>query len=186
MRLRLLALVTLSLGLAACGSGQHPFDATAENNGYYVRAGGVTYQLQISRVLNRFSIEDHQYLTGLPGGTATPGAKELWYGVFLWAKNNTHHPATTVSPNDLYIVDTQGTKYYPVPLDSSVNQFAWRALALSPLGTEPGPDTTASFGPTQGEIVLFKLPTAVYANRPLTLEINAPGESHPSSISLDL
>jgi hypothetical protein len=35
-------------------------------------------------------------------------------------------------------------------------------------------------------MLLFKLPTQVYSTRPLTLQIHAPGESSPSSISLDL
>jgi hypothetical protein len=35
-------------------------------------------------------------------------------------------------------------------------------------------------------LLLFKLPTSIFSNRPLTLEINAPGESTPSSVSLDL
>ena len=175
--------LALALLLGACGTGKHPYDATAENNGYYVQGGGVLYQLQISRELNQYSVEDHQYLAGLPTGS-TPGANQLWYGVFLWAKNYSHHPASTADNFD--IVDTQGNKYYPVQLNPAVNQYAWTGESLRPLGTEPGPDTTASFGPTQGALVLFKLPTAVYSNRPLTLEIRPPGTTQVSSISLDL
>ena len=37
-----------------------------------------------------------------------------------------------------------------------------------------------------GRLLLFKLPTAVYSNRPLTLQIHAPGQTSPSTISLDL
>ena len=33
------------------------------NNGVYVDAGPVTYQLQISRELNQYAVEDRQYLT---------------------------------------------------------------------------------------------------------------------------
>jgi hypothetical protein len=84
------------------------------------------------------------------------------------------------------IVDTQGNKYYPVPVNPQVNPYAWTEQTLKPLGTEPAPDTTASFGPTQGRLLLFKINTSAYANRPLTLEINAPGQANPSSVSLDL
>ena len=52
--------------------------------------------------------------------------------------------------------------------------------------TPTGADTTASFGPTQGRLLLFKLPTQVYSNRPLTLQIHAQGQSTPATISLDL
>ena len=43
-----------------------------------------------------------------------------------------------------------------------------------------------SFGPTQGALLLFKLDTSVYDNRPLTLEIRGPGRQLWGSISLDL
>ena len=51
---------------------------------------------------------------------------------------------------------------------------------------QPGPDTTASFGPTQGGLLLFKLPTTIYDNRPLTLEIRGPSGRVWGTISLDL
>jgi hypothetical protein len=172
------------LGLAACGSARHPYDATAENNGFYVTGGQIEYQLQVSRSLNPYEIEDHQYLTGLPAGTTRPKSDEFWYGVFLWAQNKSKTEQTTTDSFD--IVDTQGNKYYPVPLNPTVNQYAWKSQRLAPLETQPGADDTAIGGPTGGAIVLFKLPTSVYANRPLTLEVNTPGRSTPSTISLDL
>lgn len=181
---RLLACLGAVLLLAACGSAKHPYDATADNNGFYVQSGGVIYQLQISRELNPYAVEDHQYLMGLPSGTPSPGSKQLWYGVFLWAKNYGKHSAMTAGSFD--IVDTRGKMYHPVALDPSLNQYAWSAKTLSPLGTEPAPNTTASFGPTQGSLLLFELDTTAYADRPLTLEIHPPGTTQTSTISLDL
>jgi hypothetical protein len=181
---RLLAALAISLALAACGSAQHPYHALADNNGFYVKAGGLFYQLQISRQLNQYAVEDHQYLAGLPPGTASPNSDELWYGVFLWAKNYGHQPTSTAGSFD--IVDSQGIRYYPLALDTSVNQYAWSPQTLDPLGTEPGPDTTASFGPTQGALLLFKLNRSVYDNRPLILEIHPQGTAQTSTISLDL
>lgn len=184
-RLRVLLLTALvALGVAACGSGKHPYDATAENNGFYVKGGHIEYQLQVSRALNPFSVEDHQYLTGLPAGTKPPASDQLWYGVFLWAQNASNRPQTTADSFD--IVDTQGNRYYPVRLNPTMNQYAWRSQTLTPHGIEPGPDTAAEAGATGGSLVLFKLSTAVYANRPLTLEIHIPGQSTVSTISLDL
>src|SRR5881398_3687026 len=106
-----------ALAVAGCGNAQHPSDATAENNGYYVKAGGVYYQLQVSRQLNQFATEDHQYLTGLPSGTAAPSATQLWYGVFLRAMNDSEQHQLTANRFD--IVDTKGNKYYPVPVNST-------------------------------------------------------------------
>lgn len=178
-----LALIA-GVAVSACGSAKHPFDATAENNGYYIKVAGVSYQLQVSRELNTYDTEDHQYLAGLPAGTPAPTAQEIWYGVFLRAINDSKHPAQTAGSFD--ITDTSGNIYHPVTLNPQVNQYAWISQTLRPLGTEPAPDTTASFGPTQGGLILFKLPTAVYNNRPLTLEIPVPGSSRKATISLDL
>ena len=68
-----------------------------------------------------------------------------------------------------------------------MNAYAWAPQKLGPGATEPGPDTTASFGPTQGALLLFKINTSVYDNRPLTLEIRGgPSQKVWGHISLDL
>ena len=173
---------TLALGLAACGKVNNP--SSAENDGVYELAGPITYQLQVSRELNPYSVEDKQYLAGLPAGAASLTSTQEWYMVSLWAKNQTKRSAMTSGNFD--IVDTQGNHYYPVAVNSSINQYAWTPQSLPPGGTEPAPDTTASFGPTQGGLLLFKLNTTVYDNRPLTLEIRGPSGKVWSTISLDL
>ncbi len=149
----------------------------------YVDAGPVTYQLQISRQLNQYAVEDHQYLAGLPAGQAKLTPDQLWYGVFLWAKNQTNEFHAT--SDDFTITDTTGDTFRPIKLDTSVNGYAWTPQTLAPFAVEPEPNTTASFGPTQGGLILFKLPTSVYSNRPLTLYIVAPGTNQTGMISLD-
>ena len=177
--------LTVALGVSACGHKQaHPNFADANNNGSYVDAGPVTYQLQISRVLNPYSAEDSGYVKGLPPGAGGPSATQEWYGVFLWAKNQTDKPQVTT--NNFVVVDTQGTRYYPIKLDPSLNPYAWSSLRLYPLQTEPAPNTTASEGPTQGGLVLFKINNTAFANRPLTLWILGPGGHKWGGISLDL
>ncbi len=170
-----------ALALAACGH-KESNPTSADTEGPYVRAGDVSYQIQLSRQLNQYSTEDRGYLMG--ARTAAPAASQEWFAVFLWAKNETKRNLTTSDSFD--IVDTQGNRYYPVELSPSANPYAWTPRTLRPLGTEPAPDTTASFGPTQGSELLFKLDDTIYSNRPLTLEIYANGQSKPTSISLDL
>jgi hypothetical protein len=185
--LPLLVALACAVALAGCGGvGNHAnaTEAGADNNGAYITVGNMTYQLQVSRQLNQAEVEDHQYLTGLPAGTQRPTSAQFWYGVFLWAQNKTNSPKATSDSFD--IVDTQGNRYYPLALNSSINQYAWLSQTLGPQETEPGADTTAGAGPTGGGLLLFKLGTAVYANRPLLLEIHQPGVSKPSTISLDL
>jgi hypothetical protein len=172
-----------AVGVAACGQESEPDSAL--NDGVYVNAGPVTYQMQVSRELNQYSVEDRQYVAGLPAGTGALGPNQLWYGVFLWAKNQTSHPRVTASRFD--IVDSNGDRFNPIALDPKLNGYAWTPQVLQPQGIEPAPNTTASFGPTQGGLLLFKLPTAVYSNRPLVLRIFAPGEPNQTGhIDLDL
>lgn len=185
----LLAVGAIAIGVAGCGldhrttlTGVSQDELSAGNEPYF-NVGPITYQVQESRQLNPFAPDDAQYFAGLPKAQEI-GAQELWYGVFLWAKNQTKRPQTTTDRFE--IVDSGGTVYQPTPLSPSINPYAWTAQTLDQNGIEPGPDTTASYGPVGGGLVLFKLNDSVYSNRPLTLEIFAPGSSRPSKVSLDL
>ena len=188
LRRSLIALcgLLLAFGITACGhQSSHQNFADANNDGDYISAGYITYQLQISRELNQYGTEDSQYLKGLPAGVSTNlGPDQLWYGVFLWAKNQSGHPATT--SDKFEVIDTQGNVYHPIPLDSQVNPFAWTSQTLQNLATYPGPNTVASEGPTQGGLLLFKMSDAVYSNRPLTLWILGNGNHRLGGISLNL
>jgi hypothetical protein len=184
--------IAAAIAVAGCGGSSHHQAAkkaemsvaTANNNGAYVYVDNVTYQLQISRELNPYSPEDSQYVKGLPAGITAPGATQMWYGVFIWAKNQTEHPQTTADRFE--IVDTQGNVYYPVELNPLQNPYAWVSRTLPPLQTEPAPNTPASEGPTQGSMLLFKVNNSVYANRPLTFYIFGSNGKRQASISLDL
>ncbi len=178
--------VLFAIGLSACGhQSAHQNFANADNDGDYISAGYITYQLQISRELNQYGSEDSSYVKGLPSGVSPNlGPDQLWYGVFLWAKNQSGHPATT--SDNFALTDTQGNVYRPIKLDSAVNPFAWTSTTLQNLETYPGPNTVASDGPTQGGLLLFKLSTAVYSNRPLTLVILGHGDHRLGGISLNL
>jgi hypothetical protein len=178
----LLVSVPVALLLAACGQENVP--ASDVNNGVYITAGPITYQLQVSRELNQYATEDSQYLIGLPPGTAQLAPDQVWYGVFLWAKNqsDTRQPMT----GNFDIVDTQGNIYRPIALNTAINGYAYKPTFLTPGATAPGPDTTASFGPTGGELLLFKLNTTVYSNRPLILEIRSSAGTRWGRIFLDL
>lgn len=176
----------LTVGLAGCGhKTAHPTVADDNNDGGYVDAGPVTYQLQISRALNQYLAEDSHYVAGLPAGTSTTlGPTQVWYGVFLWAKNQQQRPETT--SDNFEIVDSSGDVYRPVRLNPTLNPFAWTSQTLPPLGTEPAPDSVAASGPTQGGLLLFKMSNSIYANRPLTLYILSPADKRLASISLNL
>jgi hypothetical protein len=170
----------LGVGVAACGQISHP--TRVDNEGEYVDAGPVTYQVQVSRQLNPFAPDDRQFLAGATG--PPPAPSQMWFGIWLWAKNQTHTYATT--SDSFEIVDTVGHPYYPIPINRQVNPFAWASQTLAPGATEPTPSTASFYVPSQGGFLLFKLNNTVYSNRPLTLRIYAPGQAQPSTVSLDL
>jgi hypothetical protein len=177
----LAAVLLLALGLAACGHKQaHP--TTADNEGEYFYAGPITYQVQLSRELNPFDVEDKEYING--ANTTLPKPDEEFFAIFLWAKNQTD--ATHTTADTFSLTDTQGNRYYPIAINPRVNPYAWTPQSLEPQATQPAPDSTASFGPTQGGLLLFKINRSVYSNRPLSLQIYAPGQASPSAVSLDL
>jgi hypothetical protein len=175
--------MSLALGLAACGNKQaHP--NVADNEGFYLDAGPITYQVQLSRELNPYSIEDKGYLRGLPAATTPPKPDEEWFAIFLWGRNQTSSDRTTAGSFDL--TDTQGNKYLPVALDSGLNPFAWTAMTLRPSQTEPLADSPASFNPTQGAELLFKINASAYGNRPLRLEIRGQSQQLLGTVLIDL
>jgi hypothetical protein len=183
----LISSLVLALGVSACGNKpavRH--NADAGNNATYVGAGPVSYQLQISRELNGFSTEDSEYLHGLPMGTAAPTPTQEWYGVFMWAWNQSKTAHYTAAPSSFDVVDTQGTIYHPYPINPLDNAFAWTRQLLLPNGTQPQPDSSAFFGPTGGGELLFKINTTAYANRPLTLQIRGAQNQVEATIPLDL
>jgi hypothetical protein len=186
--------LVVAFAVAACGSNSHhnaPLVGTLAghevgsevNNGEYIQAGPITYQLQVSRELNPYSVQDVWYIKGLPAGIQRPTANQLWYGVFLWAKNQ-HHKAYRTSDN-FKIVDTQGITYYPIKLNPAANPYVWTSQLLPYEGTYPVPDSVQSLGESQGGLVLFKLNSSAYSDRPLTLYILNHRGQKLGSISLD-
>jgi len=149
----------------------------------YFFSGDMTYQVQESRQLNPFDVEDVQYLAGLKTAQSIPG-NEMWFGVFLWAKNQSGHIETTT--DHFTMTDSSGATYYPVKLNAAVNPYAWTSQTLSPDGIEPSADSTAGYGPIGGGLILFELPVSVYSNRPLTLDVYGAAGQKASTISLDL
>ncbi|HET9093496.1 MAG TPA: hypothetical protein VFN36_00305 [Solirubrobacteraceae bacterium] len=184
--LSLLVAAALAVGLSGCGRPVHPNGVSqgelSDGAEPYFWTGAVTYQVQISRQLNPYDTYDVQYLSGLKDAQHL-APQQFWFGVFLWAKNQSGHPARTADRFE--IVDSAGNVYRPTPLPNT-NPYAWTQQTLSPNGIEPMAAGAAASSPTGGALVLFKLNQSVYSNRPLTLKIFAPGSRRASNVSLDL
>jgi hypothetical protein len=163
----LFALFVCAVLVAGCGN-RVDTRTVGETEGLYLDVDELKYQIQMSRYLNPADIEDRTYLTGLPPDTPQPGGDETWFAIFLRVSNSTDK---TITPaNDFEIVDTQDKRYRPIPLDASVNPFAFEPNPIPPNSQIPQPDSIASEGVIkQGALLLFKLKTDTLQNRPLEL-----------------
>ena len=166
------ALVALAaFATAGCGN-KEDVHTLGKTEGVYVSVADLTYQIQLSRILNPNDVEDQDYLRGLPPGTAQPGRGEAWFGVFLRVSNpqgKAEKPASSFR-----IVDTLGAEYEPVPLDPAVNDFAYQPAPLRPGAVYPDVNSVPGQGSIRGMLVLFKVTLSSLQNRPLEFEIDSP------------
>ena len=170
-------------GITACGEDKPT--TSAESEGVYFTVGGLRYQVQVSRPLNPKAVEDRDYFRGIASSQASLDPTSTWFGVFVRARDVGKAPARSADLEGFKIVDTQDDEYFPIPVD---NVLAYEPATLAPKGDLPDQDAIARFGPTQGALLLFKIPNASLENRPLELEVDAPGGATPrkGSVVLDV
>lgn len=168
-------LIAASLGLGGCGN-KEATRTLGETEGVYVTVADLTYQVQLSRILNPADVEDRSYLTGLGPEVTPPAADETWFAVFMRVSNPTD--ATLEPTQQFSIVDTQENEFDPLPVD---NSFAYRPDKVQPGEIYPEANSVASEGVIQGSMLLFKVKIAALQNRPLELkitsEVTPPGEA---------
>ncbi len=185
MALRLVPLLaTLACALLAAGCGNKQDTVTfGETEGIYLDIDELKYQVQISRYMNPSDVEDRSYFVGLPEGTAQPTGEETWFGVFIRVQNQTDRPIAPA--NDFEIIDTQENVYRPIPLDASVNPFAYSAEPVGPRSLIPKADSVAAEGTVQGSLLLFKVKTDSLQNRPLEFRFRR-GSGQVGIVDLDI
>ena len=184
---RILTCLVCALALVAAGCGnKERVTNVADTEGIWVDAGPLDYHIQGSRQLNPAQVPDDRYLAGVPAA-ADPKADETWFAVFLRVENKTDKPAPSAA--EFEISDTEGNIYSPLPVDTSVNAFAYAPTELGPDEVVPHPDSSQEFDSTAGAMLLFKLPLTDYQNRPLEFKIHAPegsGEPAEAELALDV
>jgi len=186
--LALLALLA-ALALGACGdshtkvtTGTYAGESGAQAP--YLNVGPLVYEVQISRELNPYSVEDSAYLQGL-----TPAQRKLepgqeWFAVFIQVYNNSSR--THLAANRFTITDTQNNLYVPI-VPAATNQFAYRGGLVPPNGRLPIPDSVAANGTTQGALLLYKIEIVSLDNRPLEFKIFDPSNAfQTASAELDV
>jgi hypothetical protein len=174
MAVRSLTLICalFALALAGCGN-KHAVVTLAETEGIYIDVGELDYQIQNSRVLNPNIDPDRQYLTGLPEDHAAPKEDETYFVVFMRVQNQTDEAHT--SADEFEIVDTQENRYTPIELDPAENPFVYQSGEVAPHSVYPTGESLTAEGPTQGALLLFKLPYSTLQNRPLEFKITPLG-----------
>jgi hypothetical protein len=177
--------LVVAFGAAALtGCGVERDKTFAESEAIALEIGGLVYQVQISRQLNPGDAEDRGYLVDLAPNIANLTPAQTWFGVFIRSFNNSDRSLTSASRFE--IVDTTDTVFKPTPLGPK-NVFAYRMRTLAPDDTIPPRNSAAIYGPTQGELLLFKLSLASLENRPLELRVYDPQEpKRISTFTLDV
>jgi hypothetical protein len=177
------------LALGACGdshtkvtTGTYAGESGA--NAPYLDVGPLVYQVQISRQLNPADTEDAAYLQGLSPAQRQLAPGQEWFGVFLQVFN--HNERELPAATSLTVTDTQGNTYSPIQ-PGPANQFAYRAGSVPASGRLPIPDSVASFDPTQGALLLYKIKIVSLDNRPLEIKIVDPSNpTEKASAELDV
>lgn len=181
------ALITTCLiatfGGSGCGSAGE-IHSYASQEGVYVDVGPLQYQVQLSRQLNPFNIEDQAYLVGAPPFVHNLKPDEVLFGVFMRVSNPTAHVHTAA--RRFSIVDTQNNIYHPIAINSNINVFSYFPAPVGSGSVFPDPESVAANGSIQGAMLLFVINLVSYENRPLTMYIRNPVDPKVASIDLDV
>lgn len=163
------------LALAGCSTSR---TGKPPREGMTVRLQGLEYTVYITRELNLKITPDQAYYNG---PEAPPG--QVYYGVFLKTCNADGPPKP--SARAFKIVDNQGNEFRPTPNDPK-NAFAYQPRTLAKHECLPQAGSVAQLGPTEGSMLLFKLPLKDTENRPLELHIQAPSGPESRTVELDI
>jgi hypothetical protein len=181
-RAAILCALAAGLAVSGCSSGR---EGGAGREGLPEDLGHLTYNVYITRELNLRDPEDAGYFQGPEAGRGF-----AYYGVFLTACNDANNGPSYQASSNFKIIDTNGDVFRPTPLPLS-NVWAYHAKRLKHQACIPQAGSLASSGPTEGSMLLFKVPVAALEDRPFDLYIQSPpdpatGSVHTKKIELDI
>jgi len=171
MRRLLLIALLVAVPLAGCGNKESEVKS-GETESVYLDLGDLRYQVQISRQLNPQDVEDRAYLTGVDPAQAKLKKGESWFAIFVRVENP--HERSLPSATQFELSETSGKIYRPVRI-ARTNPFAYVGGRVAGHGTLPDNGSVAQANESvNGALVLFKVKTASFDNRPLELKIFGP------------
>jgi hypothetical protein len=180
-RLALIA-VLVAVPLAGCGNKESEVKS-GETESAYLDLGELRYQVQISRQLNPADVEDRAYLQGVDPAQAKLKPGESWFAVFVRVENP--HERSLPTATQFELGETSGKLYRPVRIARS-NPFAYVGGRVAGHGALPPQSSVAQANESiNGALVLFKVRTASFDNRPLELKIFGP-EVPQDVVTVDL
>ncbi|MEJ7875495.1 MAG: hypothetical protein WKF62_02455 [Solirubrobacterales bacterium] len=162
----LCAVMALALPIAGCGEVHSDGETPEVEEGEPLELGELDYNVLITRFLNPSIVPDAAYLEGAP---EEPRGMS-YMGVFILIDNEGDHDLS--SAQNYTVVDGVHRVYRPV--EGVESEFSLDVGAVVPEeGEIPGPGTVASFGPTQGALLLFLVDDDVSEERPLELKVSS-------------
>ena len=171
------ALVLALIGALLVGACGNEGDGLSAVEGEPLELGELSYNVQITRLLNQAAIDDSEYLRGMP--RAPKGTAYL--AVFIRVDNEGTEP--TRIPATFPIKTTRDQVFEPIETN---NPFALPLGAEVPAGGQfPTVDSAAFSGPIKGSMLLYLVDEAATENRPLELDIPGPG-GETGVIELDI
>ena len=190
---RWLALLLLGLlaplALAACGGsdskaegggehgGEHGEELVVEGEPFMV--GPLRYNVLFTRPLNRFDVEDRDYLTGQP----PPDPDELYIGVFVEIQNTDEEKGHRI-PESFEILDTEGQRFENLESESLYRLKT--GTVLGPGEQDPAIDSTPQVGPIKAALLLYLVNQDTLELRPIEMEIPGEEEGEVVRVELDL
>lgn len=177
-------LVLAPLVLAACGGSDSGGKGGEAHGGEELvvegepfEVGPLRYNVLFSRPLNRFDVEDRDYLVG----QRPAGPDELYLGVFVEVQNTDDEKGHEI-PETFEIVDTEGQKFENLETESIYRLNT--GTVLGPGDQAPAEDSTPQVGPIKAALLLYRIDQATLELRPIEMEI--PGEEDGEVIRVEL
>jgi hypothetical protein len=175
----------VAVALAACGGSAElketsgTYDGSGGVGAPYLAVGPLVYQVQISRALNPYDIEDSSYLAGLSASQRELHPGEEFFAVFMQVYNETNK--SHVAASDITVSDIEGRTYHPIEPDQT-NLYAYRPGTVVPAKEQlPILSSTAASAPINGLMLLYKISVESLEYRPLTVKIVSP--TNPSEVA---